>query len=58
MDTKHKVHNCDKGSAQFITSMKLLKHITEFQEIGMKDKVYYDECGFSCKTKNNLKAHE
>ena len=57
MNTKHKVHNCGKCSAQFEPSLKLLKQMAEGQERGRKYKFYYDECGFSCKTKKNPKAH-
>ena len=51
INTKHNMHNYNKGSAQFKTSLKLLKHMAECQERGNKDKLYRDECGFSCKTK-------
>ena len=55
MNTEHKVHNCDKCCAQIKTSIKLLKHMAVSQERGMEDKLYYDECGFSCKTKKPFK---
>ena len=29
MNTKHEMHNCDKCSAQFKTSMKLIKYMAE-----------------------------
>ena len=58
MNRKHKVHNCDKCSAQFKTSMKLVKHMAESQERGKTDQSYCDDCGFSCKTKKNLRAHK
>ena len=51
-----KVHSCDKCIAQLKTSMKLLKHLAECLELGKKDKLYYNECGFNCKTKKTLKA--
>ena len=58
MNTKHEMHNCDKCSAQFKTSMKLLNHMAEWQERGKSYKLYCTECCFSCKTKKNPKAHE
>ena len=58
MNTKHEAYNCDKCSAQYKTSMKLLNHMAECQEKGKKDKLYCIEYRFSCKTKKNLKAHE
>ena len=51
-----KVHSCDKCIAQLKTSMKLLKHLAECLELGKKDKLYYNECGFNYKTKKQLKA--
>ena len=57
MNTKHKVHNFDKCSAQFKTLMKLLNHRAECQGRGKKGEVYYGEFCFCSKTKKNLKAH-
>ena len=34
MNTKHEVHNCDKFSGQFKTSLKLIKYMAECQERG------------------------
>ena len=58
MNTKHKVNSCHTCSARFKTSMKLIRHIAEFGERGKKDKLYYDELSFSCKTKKYHEAHE
>ena len=55
MNIKYEVYNCEECSAQLKTSIKLLKHMTECQEGGKKDTLYFDECGFSCKTKKILK---
>ena len=38
MNTKQRVYNCDKCSAELKTSMTLLKHMTDTQEQGKKDK--------------------
>ena len=58
MNTKHEVHNFDKCIAQLKTSMKVIKHMTECQERGKKEKLYCDKLSFSCKPKKNLKAHD
>ena len=50
--------NFDKKWCTIQTSMKLLNPMAECQEKGKKDKLYYIECSFSCKTKKNLKPHE
>ena len=44
-----------ENKKQFKPSMKLLKHMAECKERGLKDRLYYDECGFSFKTKKNQK---
>ena len=48
MNKKHKVYNCDTCSAEFTTSMTLLKHMAYCQEGGKKDKFCFDEYGFCC----------
>ena len=54
INTKYEVHNCDKCSAQFKTSMKLIKHMAKWQESGKKDNLYRNELSFNCKTKKTL----
>ena len=56
MITKHLVYNCDKCSAEFKTSMTLLKRMADCQEGGKKDEFCCDECGFSCKNKKYLEC--
>ena len=46
--TKHDMQNYDNRFEQFITSMFPLKHMAQFEEKSKKDKLYWDECGFSC----------
>ena len=50
MNKMHRVYNCHTCSAEFTTSITLLKPMADCQERGKKDKFCFDECGSSCKT--------
>ena len=47
--------NCDKCSAQIKTSMKLLKHIAEYQKRGKKEKLHCDDYDSVAKQRKTLK---